>query len=96
MLFAMARWLKVLFGMWLLVGAAGCGLLEGGCGCGADPSDPLAEHDLSFAGTHVVDDQCVCRCGDDEPEAQPKIQACKDYEDVCEDRDGRERRSICH
>ncbi len=79
-----------------LLVCGGCALLDSGCPCGSDPSDPLAEHDLAFAGDHVVDDQCVCRCGDREPEAFPKRGSCEEHETACEEPEGTPRRYTCH
>lgn len=78
----------------LLVGA--CALIEGGCPCGSDPSDPLSQHDLSFAGDHIVDATCVCRCGNAEPEAFPKDGDCSEHEAECEDPSGRSRERVCN
>lgn len=75
---------------------AGCALLDGTCPCGADRSVPLGEHDLGFAGDHFVDDQCVCRCGDDEPTQLPKDRACSEYESECEDARGVTQTAVCN
>ena len=54
------------------------------CGCGASTGAPLSQHDLSFAGDHTVDTQCVCRCGDGTQVAFPADQPCAVYETRCE------------
>lgn len=67
--------------------ASGC-FPDAGCPCGADSSDPVSEHDLGFDGRHIVDDECVCQCGDDAPYGEPVVQECSDYEEACVDRNG--------
>ncbi len=70
--------------MCLLLGlASGCVTGESGCPCGADTNAPFAEHDLSFSGSHTVDNACICQCGDADPQAFPKDRACGDYETDC-------------
>ena len=33
------------------------------CPCGADLGDPVDAHDLDFAGEHIIEEGCLCRCG---------------------------------
>lgn len=61
-----------LLAFFLLVGASGCLLQEDECPCGAERSAPWSAHDLSYAGTHRVADECVCRCGDGPRFATPR------------------------
>ncbi|MEM9072766.1 MAG: hypothetical protein AAGE52_29945 [Myxococcota bacterium] len=70
----------------LLILAAGC--FEVGCPCGSDPSDPLSQHDLSYAGLHVLEAECACRCGGDAPIAYPRDRDCSEYEGECVDESG--------
>ncbi len=67
--------------------ASGCGAGTS-CGCGAPTGAPLSEHNLAFAGDHIVDARCVCRCGNDAPESFPADRACSDYETSCVDSAG--------
>lgn len=76
------RWAATLL-VPLLLFAGAC--LGGGCPCGSDPSDPLSAHDPSYSGAHVLQDECVCRCGADEPFAVPRDRACADYDGPCVD-----------
>jgi hypothetical protein len=73
-----------------------CLASEPGCPCGAAAEDPLAEHDPSFTGRHVVDDECVCRCGDGEPLARPREASCAVHEVDCVDPSGVSRRLTCY
>ena len=56
---------------------SGCG--PQGCGCGADPEDPLAQHDLSYPGDHDLANECACRCADGPLRSRPL-----DGEGTCE------------
>lgn len=71
-----------------------CNLGEG-CACGADPSRPLSEHDLSFNGSHSVDDECVCQCGTDTPYGLVQDRECGQYEEACIDGQGTMRALVC-
>ncbi len=75
--------------------AAGACLSDAGCPCGADSSEPYAEHDQSFAGEHTLDNECLCQCGADAPEALPKDNACHAYEEVCFDQAGARHTLTC-
>ena len=75
----------------LLTGCA----LNAECPCGSEQSDPLSEHDLSFDSPHVVQDECVCQCGDDVPFGAPRDRECTDYEQACVDEDGVSRTLVC-
>lgn len=65
------------------------------CPCGSDSSDPLSQHDLTFAGSHTLLEECECRCGDAAPVARPRDRDCVDYEAPCVDDEGRERTLVC-
>ena len=87
---------SLLLGLTLLfLTAGGCVLNTPDCPCGADPSDTLTEHDLSFEGSHLVDDECVCRCGNDEPFALVRDRSCGEYVGPCEDNAGEPRTLVC-
>ena len=66
-----------------------------GCACGSNSEDPIAEHDLSFDGTHTVDDECLCSCGNDAPYGLPLIQECSEYEQACSDSRGNPDFLVC-
>ena len=68
---------------------------ELGCPCGASPSDPFSLHDPVFVGSHFLDAECVCRCGEGERFALPKTAACGEMEGACMDAEGRERSLDC-
>ena len=72
---------------------AGCLATE--CPCGSDPSDPLSEHDLTYPGNHLVEDECVCRCGDDDPIAFPRDRECAEYERACVNAAGEPAERVC-
>ena len=76
-----------------LLSLGGC--LGLGCPCGSDPSEPLSEHDPSYAGRHALELECQCQCGDDHLVAQPRDRACSDYEAPCVARDGQSRTLVC-
>lgn len=85
-----------MFAIVLVVGLAGGACLNSpGCPCGADPSDPFAEHDATYGGDHVVDNECVCRCGGDRPFALPKEGECSEYKDPCTDDSGNTAELVC-
>ena len=65
------------------------------CPCGSDSSDPLSQHDLSFAGSHTLAEECECRCGGDEPIGRPRDRDCADYDAPCVDREGRDATLEC-
>ena len=73
---------------------SGCG--GGSCGCGASTDAPLSEHNLAYAGDHVVDAQCVCRCGEAEAFSYPADRPCDDYETVCAVPSGRVEHLRCN
>jgi hypothetical protein len=56
---------------WLALGGTSCFWSGADCGCGADKDAPLAEHDLSFAGSHTLEGACACQCGDGPLETWP-------------------------
>jgi len=60
--------------------AAACIATDGFCPCGTDPDAPLGSHDPEFAGDHLVNDACICECGED-----PVIAADKDDDGDCPD-----------
>lgn len=65
------------------------------CPCGSDSSDPYSEHDQAFLGSHVLDDECVCWCGDDPPYVIARDKPCAEYSGVCDDTDGARSRLVC-
>ena len=67
----------------------------GGCLCGADSSDTLAEHDLSFEGSHSLDDECACYCGNDAPFDLPKDRECSEYDGTCRTAQGEDSILVC-
>ena len=69
--------------------------LDASCPCGADPSSPFAVHDQSFPGTHFVEGECLCRCGEHDTQALPRDRDCADYEALCIDREGDTARLRC-
>lgn len=73
----------------------GCGIQA--CGCGADPEDALAEHDLSYPGDHDLTGECGCRCGDGPLQPWPLDDAgsCDYPNETCEDEDGYPADLIC-
>lgn len=76
-----------------MVGACGIG---GGCPCGAEPSLPVGQHDLAFAGQHVVYDECICQCGEGEVFGMPRDRLCREYQGTCEDSDGSLQSLVCY
>lgn len=91
------RLLRTLARFWwlfLLLPLGSC--LQQECPCGANPSDPFTEHDLAFAGTHFLDEECACRCGTGgERFALPKDTVCEEIGAPCVDAEGRETRLEC-
>lgn len=81
----------------LLVGIAGC-LAPNECPCGSSTTDPLSEHDLTFAGQHALDKGCVCQCGEDAPIAgdRKKNGSCEGHLDRCETAAGGEDTLSCY
>ena len=78
---------------------AACGLVGSGgsCACGASTSDPLAVHDVNYAGQHLVASECVCQCGeDDHLFARPKDRECTLYADTCTTTNGRRAQLVCY
>ena len=74
-----------------------CIATDGFCPCGSDPDDPLAEHDLSFVGDHLVNNECVCQCGDDPVIGTPKDDGeCPNDGEPCTDELGREHELDCY
>jgi hypothetical protein len=87
------RWL---FAIVLVVGLTGVGCLNSpGCPCGAEPDDPFAEHDSSYIGEHVVDNECVCQCGADTPFGLPIDGECSEYNGPCIDDNGDSADLVC-
>lgn len=66
-----------------------------GCPCGSEPSDPFSEHDSSYLGEHVVDNECVCQCGDDPPFGLLEDRECSEYNGPCTKDDGEAAELIC-
>lgn len=82
----------------ILIGVimVGCLASGGSCPCGADSDTPFDQHDLGFAGRHVVENSCVCQCGDATPVARPKQDGCTVHEIACEDLEGGSRTFTCY
>jgi len=64
------------------------GCLGLGCPCGSDPADPFSEHDPTYPGSHVLEAECVCRCGADDPVAVARDGDCREHEGACVDGSG--------
>ncbi len=65
------------------------------CPCGSDSNDPYSEHDQTFLGSHVLDDECVCRCGDGPPYVIARDKPCAEYSGACDDADGVRSLLVC-
>ena len=81
--------------IWLFVLLTLPACFQQGCPCGAETSDPFAQHDLSFSGRHELDEECACRCGDGERFALPRDTECVAIQAPCVDPEGREGRLEC-
>lgn len=97
---AMARSLRTLATVVAALGVAAtaCIATDGFCPCGSDPDDEFAAHDPSFAGEHLVANECVCRCGDDPAigTKQSEDGECPDDGKACTDEFGRTREFDCY
>jgi hypothetical protein len=81
----------------LLGGVTQCAIGQSGCPCGGDPEAPLTEHDLQYAGRHVLTTGCVCQCGADTPVQGPREgDLCPDDGRECVDAAGRAESFACY